>query len=262
MPTNQELFDRLDAALQEVVDKWRPQILAGHGKVTSTIKADKSPVSELDLSIEPDLKAAVMRVDPTLGFVGEEFGSEGDTERFVMCDPIDGSEQEERGMPGVRVMATLAEGKELKYTFVHDVLTNDTYTARSGEGAFCNGKPIKLSSRPPDRAWIELTCNQHLPISGELMNLLRNNCRGVRVTGDFTHTPQGRLEGHMYYQGAGSIWDWSPWALLIKEAGGKVANFGSDEFDFTNNCFLAAPVHIFDFLKPLIDDALREGGHL
>jgi fructose-1,6-bisphosphatase/inositol monophosphatase family enzyme len=253
-----EFLDNSEEAINTVMAAYRPTLLELSGSISHELKDDKTPVTQLDLEIESKLREALAGVDGTVGFEGEEHGIEGSRETFWLIDPIDGTEQFIRGIPAYRAMATLINDGEPQYAYVYDIAKDERYTARKGQGTLCNGQPARLSERPLERAFIELTANLNLEDTYKIIHAIRQHTRGVRMTADFTHTLQGRFEGHLYYKASGSFWDWSPWALLIKEAGGKVANFGSDNYDYKNPSFLAATPTVFDQLKPILDEVLKE----
>jgi myo-inositol-1(or 4)-monophosphatase len=252
-----EFLDRSELALNTVLGQYRPKLLELSGTVSHELKDDKTPVTQLGIELESSLRKALAEIDSSVGFEGEEHGIEGSREAFWLIDPIDGTEQFIRGIPAYRAMATLINNGEPQYAYVYDIAKDERYTARKGEGTLCNGQVVELSPRPLERAFIELTANLNLEDTYRIIHAVRQQTRGLRMTADFTHTLQGRFEGHLYYRASGSFWDWTPWALLIKEAGGKVANFGSDSFDYKNPNFLAATPQVFDELKPILDDVLR-----
>jgi myo-inositol-1(or 4)-monophosphatase len=257
MSVTDTLLDQSEAALISVMQEFRPRLLKANGVIGHELKADHSPVTELDLAIETAMTEALKAVDPTVGFEGEEHGIQGSRERFWLIDPIDGTEQFIRGLPAYRCMAVLVDEDELQYAFVYDVAKDERYTARKGQGAWCNGKPIKLSQRVTNRALIELLGDLALPETLRIISEMQSRIKGVRLSRDLSHTITGKFEGMLYYHANGSTWDWTPWALLIKEAGGKVANFGSDKYDYHDPNFLAAPAQVFDDLKPIIDKVLE-----
>lgn len=67
-------------------------------------KPDRSPVTDADKSTEQAIKAILKAERPQDGIIGEEFGSEGQTQRKWIIDPIDGTANYLRGVP---VWATL-----------------------------------------------------------------------------------------------------------------------------------------------------------
>lgn len=254
MSVSPEYLDSAQQALERVSDAFRPRLMESFGNISHTIKSDSTPVTTLDLEVETAIRKEFRKLDDSIGIVGEEHGEEGRSDKTWYIDPIDGTEQFIRGIPAFRIMATFVADGEIQYTYVNNVAKSEVYTARKDKGAYCNGNKLQVSDRPIERAWIEVIGNFELPELVTLIPVIRKATRGIRITGDFTHTPQGRFEGHLYYKAAGSLWDWTPWALLVREAGGKVANLGSDSYDYRNGSFLAAAPQVFDKLKPLIDE--------
>lgn len=242
--------------LDQVVQEFRPTLLESSGHTAHKIKGNNTPVTELDLAIEKRLRELLASLDASIGFVGEEHGSEGSDETFWFIDPIDGTEQFVRGIPAFRTMATLINDGAPVYAYVYDIPKGERYTARRGQGAFCNGSQLQVSDRPLSRCWTEFTCDLTLPEVGALLAPLRKSTRGTRITGDFTHTPQGRFDAHFFYHGTGGLWDWVPWALIIQEAGGRVENLFSTKYDYRNRDFLAANPIVFDELKAIIETTL------
>jgi len=258
MKVTDEYIAKAEAVLDAVVQEFSPTLLESSGHTAHKVKENNTPVTELDLAIEQRLRDLLAELDSGVGFFGEEHGREGSEETFWLIDPIDGTEQFVRGIPAFRTMAVLIDDGEPQYAYVYDIPKSERYTARRGQGAFCNGQKLQVSDRPLSRCWIEFTCDQTQPEVGLLMAPLRKATRGTRVTGDFTHTPQGRFEAHLFYHGTGGLWDWVPWALIIKEAGGRVENLFSTGYDYKNRNFLAANPVVFDELKAIVETTLKE----
>jgi len=256
MSVTPQYISDAEKILDQLVEEFRPTLLASAGTILHDIKGNNTPVTELDLAIEKRLRELLTHLDPSVGFQGEEHGNEGDDETFWLIDPIDGTEQFIRGIPAYRIMAVLISDGQPQYAYVFDVPKNERYTAVRGEGAYCNGTKLMVSDRPLKRSWTEFTCNLMLPEVGALIAPIRKATRGIRITGDFTHTPQGRLDAQLFYEGGGGLWDWVPWALMIKEAGGRVENLGSSDYDYRDGNFLAANPVIFDELKAIVEENL------
>lgn len=67
-------------------------------------KPDRSPVTDADRAAEIAIKQILKAHRPEDGIIGEEFGSEGQTKRKWIIDPIDGTANYLRGVP---IWATL-----------------------------------------------------------------------------------------------------------------------------------------------------------
>ncbi|WP_448005121.1 inositol monophosphatase family protein [Agromyces bauzanensis] len=62
-------------------------------------KPDRTPVTEADLAVERAIRERLAEARPGDGILGEEFGTEGDTTRQWIIDPIDGTANFLRGIP-------------------------------------------------------------------------------------------------------------------------------------------------------------------
>jgi len=78
--------------------------------------------------------------------VSEEVGRVGGTGLpLVVVDPIDGSLNAKRGIPFFSLSIAVAEGEtmdDVVFGFVHDFGSREEWTARRGEGAWLDGKPL------------------------------------------------------------------------------------------------------------------------
>jgi histidinol-phosphatase len=69
-----------------------------------TTKPDRTPVTDADQAVERAIRLMLAEQRPGDGILGEEFGTEGSTERQWIIDPIDGTAGFLRGIP---IWATL-----------------------------------------------------------------------------------------------------------------------------------------------------------
>jgi histidinol-phosphatase len=71
-------------------------------------KPDRTPVTEADLAVERAIRDRLAETSPGDGILGEEFGTEGDTTRQWIIDPIDGTANFLRGVPVWGTLISLA----------------------------------------------------------------------------------------------------------------------------------------------------------
>ncbi|WP_144877412.1 inositol monophosphatase family protein [Microbacterium sp. 1.5R] len=76
--------------------------------LTVSTKADNSHVTDADLATERAIREILSTERPADGVFGEEYGSEGDTHRQWIIDPIDGTANFLRGVPLWGTMIALA----------------------------------------------------------------------------------------------------------------------------------------------------------
>ena len=71
-------------------------------------KPDRTPVTEADLAVERAIRGRLADARPGDGILGEEFGTEGDSTRQWILDPIDGTANFLRGVPVWGTLIALA----------------------------------------------------------------------------------------------------------------------------------------------------------
>ncbi|MHB1172878.1 MAG: histidinol-phosphatase [Lacisediminihabitans sp.] len=94
-----ELADMADAIS---IDRFRAVDLV------VTTKPDLTPVSDADKAVESAIRAALQDSRAGDSILGEEFGTEGDSRRQWIIDPIDGTKNYVRGVPVWATLISLA----------------------------------------------------------------------------------------------------------------------------------------------------------
>jgi histidinol-phosphatase len=111
-------------------------------------KPDRSPVTEADRAVETHLASFVRARFPSARFFGEEHG--GDREqaaglRFVV-DPIDGTRAFLRGLPTWSILVGIELDRAPVAGIAYMPAAGDLFSAVRGEGAYANGRPVRLSA--------------------------------------------------------------------------------------------------------------------
>lgn len=258
MNFTKDFFTQAQEVIEGVFRSYRDELIQKSGKIDTELKSDKTVVTELDVKIEKDLRTKLASFDSTIGIQGEELGIEGGRDTYWLLDPIDGTDSFVRGIPLFRNIATLIDNGEPVFTLVYRPSTNELFLAADGEGTYRNGKQVNIGNRPLARSTIDIMGRLDDPQVQSIINKIHPKLGGVRRTSDFLSVVQGQLDGQLSLNSKAGPWDFAPRALLIKEAGGKVANIGSDSYDFTVPNFLATNPIIFDNLMSLIVEALKK----
>uniref|UniRef100_UPI003592FA45 inositol monophosphatase family protein n=1 Tax=Aquiflexum sp. TaxID=1872584 RepID=UPI003592FA45 len=149
-----------------------------------------------------------------------------------IIDPLDGTTNFIHGLPIFSVSIGLRYLDEIVIGVVYEINFHECFYAMKGHGAFCNGKPIKVSSVKslsesliatgfPYSAFSQI--DAYLDVLKELMR----KCHGVRRLGsaaiDLCYVACGRVEGFFEYDL--KPYDVAAGALIVKEAGGAVNDF-------------------------------------
>ncbi|XP_047330663.1 inositol monophosphatase 3 isoform X2 [Impatiens glandulifera] len=225
-------------------------------------------VTETDKACEDLIFNHLKQHFPDHKFIGEEttaaYGvSELTDEPTWIVDPLDGTTNFVHGFPFVCVSIGLTIGKVPVVGVVFNPIMNELFTGISGEGAFLNGNPIKVSSQSElvkallcaeagtkrDKATLDATTNR--------INNLLAKVRSIRMCGscalDLCGVACGRID--LFYEvGFGGPWDVAGAAVIVKEAGGSVFDPSGGEFDITAQRVAATNYE----LKSLFIKALQE----
>jgi myo-inositol-1(or 4)-monophosphatase len=158
-----------------------------------------------------------------LRIVSEELGTYGDGPITVVVDPIDGSQNSERGIPYFALSIAVAEGEtmdDVVFGYVYDFGSGEEWTATKGGGAFLNGEP--LTENPKD--FVEIIHVEATKASGvadRLPHLVPIVDR-VRIMGalaiSLCHLAAGRTDAVVSLKGARAV-DIAAGQLLVRERG-------------------------------------------
>jgi histidinol-phosphatase len=217
-------------SLADVADEITMRHFRSHSLEVET-KADLTPVSAADREAEEALRAAIGRDRPGDAVVGEEFGSagEGGEARWIL-DPIDGTRHYVRGIPLWATLIALERGGSLAAAVASAPALGTRWWAARGDGAFANGRPIRVSSV----ATVEEASFSHAGVRsfdkhglGAGLRALSERAWMERAYGDFWQhmlVAEGRLE--FAIEAVVNLWDLAPVQLIVEEAGGRFTDFG------------------------------------
>ncbi|WP_027948737.1 inositol monophosphatase family protein [Haliea salexigens] len=210
-------------------------------------------VSDVDRNAEREIIYHLRKAYPEHAILGEESGLSGDenAEYRWVIDPLDGTTNFLRGIPHYAVsIACLYRGK-LEHAVIVDPVRREEFTASRGRGAQLNGRRIRVSSRTSlDGALLGTGipfkdhCDQHLGAYSKSLEVLAGQCAGIRRAGaaslDLAYVAAGRLDA--FWEIGLAQWDMAAGALLVREAGGLVADInGSDNYLESGNIVCGNP---------------------
>lgn len=194
-------------------------------------KSETDFVTNVDVTVQETLKAQLASLAPEIQFMGEEQdNSRLDWSRPCwILDPVDGTTNLIHSFQHSAVSLALSEAGQILFGVVYNPYSGECFTARRGQGAFCNGSPIRVSGA--DRLEDSLLCAGTVPGRRELadkafcqMRNLYNVCQDIRRTGcaslDLCWVACGRLDGYveLFLQ----PWDYAAGLLIVNEAGGRI----------------------------------------
>ncbi len=198
-------------------------------------KPDSSYVTDADRSVEERLRAILLRHRPEDAIIGEEFGTEGSSNRTWIIDPIDGTANYLRGIPIWASLIALRVGGRFETSVVSAPALSRRWWAQLGSGAFTSefdGKTRTLGvSKVRELAESSMSYNslQLWDQAGkldELVSLSRKIWR-TRAFGDFLsymYLAEGSLEAVSEHDL--KLYDIAALVPIVEEAGGRFTALG------------------------------------
>jgi myo-inositol-1(or 4)-monophosphatase len=170
--------------------------------------------------------------------VSEELGERrfGEGHLRLVLDPIDGSMNAKRGVPFFAVSLAVADGPtmgDVFFGYVFDFGTHEEWTARRGEGAFLDGKPL---DGPGPKEAIEMLAFEATTtdlVAAQIPDMVGLADR-TRVMGSLAlslcHLAGGRMDAVCSLKPARSV-DIAAAQLLVRERGLAIDLPDSPPFD-------------------------------
>lgn len=115
------------------------------GRFDSWTKDHASPVTEVDIRLDHELKSRLLAARPAYGWLSEEQkddGSRHHAPRTFIVDPIDGTRGFIKGDDSWCVSVALVEGSVPVAGVIHAPARNETLVAARGCGSFLNGSRL------------------------------------------------------------------------------------------------------------------------
>ncbi len=233
------------AYLRKILKKTLPVIreagkiaLSMAGKLNIRYKGKINPVTNADKKTEKFLTENLKKIG-NFGFLCEENTVTEIAPVMWVIDPIDGTVNYSHGLHFWSVSVALVEKTKpiLGVTFIPAM--NEIFYAVKGEGAFLNGKRIRVSyAKNMERALITTGFPYYVwEKTGRVMRLFRKFLRasqGIRRPGsatiDMAYVACGRFDG--FWEEGLYPWDVAAGKIIIEEAGGKVTDYAGKDILF------------------------------
>jgi len=264
----------LITVMQRAVRKAAPRLRRDFGEVEQLQVSKKGPgdfVSMADKRAEQTIVEELRSARPDWGLLLEEGGEiEGDPSkpRWIV-DPIDGTTNFLHGIPHFAISIAVQERGpgskgEISHGMVYQPITDETYWAEKGRGAWLQDRRLRVSGRRYlDEALIG-TGIPHLGRGsteswGKIFAAVAPEVCGIRRFGaaslDLAWVAAGRMDG--FWEDDLDIWDTAAGVLLIKEAGGFITDYRGSDRSFERREYLAANGELHSKLHKLVAGALR-----
>lgn len=211
-------------------------------------------VTYVDKTAEKELVEKLKEIMPDAGFITEEKTETktGEVYNWII-DPLDGTTNYIHGLLPVAISVALQKNNETILGIVYEIGFEECFYATKNNGAFLNGKKIKVTET--DKVSKSLIATgfpyydyERLSQFMETLQFFMKNSHGLRRLGsaatDLVYVACGRLEA--FYEYSLSAWDVAAGALIVEEAGGEVCDFdGGNNYLFGRE-IIATNNNIFD----------------
>jgi myo-inositol-1(or 4)-monophosphatase len=190
-------------------------------------------VTEVDEACEALIVKALGQERPHDAILAEEGGGsdrDGAEWRWII-DPLDGTTNYAHGYPRFCVSIGIERNDERELGVIYDPLLDELYTAVRGEGAFLNGRRLRVSGELDFGAALLATgfaydIRKSLEDNLNHFALVIKQARAVRRDGsaalDLCYVAAGRFDG--FWEMKLHPWDVAAGLLIVEEAGGAISD--------------------------------------
>lgn len=213
-------------------------------------KGEIDLVTDSDIGAEEIIIKSLKKAYPKHRILAEEtMGQEQIPEKGYcwIIDPLDGTTNYAHGYPLFAVSIALEYNGEIILGVAYNPLLNELFTAELGKGALLNGKRIHVSSEknisrallatgfPYD---IRRDSKTNLSYFSRFQLKAQNIRRDGSAVLNLCYTACGRFDG--FWELKLKPWDTASGFLIVKEAGGKVTDFGGKGYSIYKKEILAS----------------------
>jgi myo-inositol-1(or 4)-monophosphatase len=201
-----------------------------------SVKGPADFVSKADHNAEKVVHGELSKARPTYGFLMEEGGEikGSDGQHRWIIDPLDGTTNFLHGIPLFAVAIALQRGEEIVAAVIYNPIMEELFVAEKGAGAWLDDKKrLRVAGRKhlADAVvctGIKVTGTDNDALHLRQLGQIAPAVAGIRRTGsacsDLAWLAAGRFDG--FWESRLSPWDVAAGALMIREAGGMISDFG------------------------------------
>ena len=240
-------------------------LIRDFGEIENLQVSTKGPgdfVSSADKRTEKIIIEELQKAHPDYGIITEESGliNKSNTKNRWIIDPIDGTTNFLNGIPHFAISIGYEEEYEIKCGVIFDPIKNEMFVAEKGNGAYLNNSRIRVSNKkklndallvtggPKQSSKIkEEIFSEYVKLSNSVLSPIRKFGSAAL---DVAYVSCGRFDG--YWQRELKYWDIAAGIIILKEAGGFIDFFETDEAAPLKKNILASNSNIHSELKDLI----------
>ncbi len=239
-------------------------LIRDYGEIENLQVSTKGPgnfVSSADKRTEKILIEELQKAHPDYGIITEESGlinKSNDKNRWII-DPIDGTMNFLNGIPQFAISVGYEEENEIKCGVIFNPIMNEFFCAEKGNGAYLNNSRIRVSNKKKIQDALLVTggpeqtskikdkiFSEYIKVSKHVSNVRKFGSAAL----DMAYVACGRFDG--YWQRELNYWDIAAGIIILKEAGGFIDFFETDNKDSLKKNILASNSNIHNQLSDLI----------
>jgi len=229
-------------------------------------KGDASPVTEADRECERAIRETLLEAFPDHAIYGEEYGHRGDSRCIWLVDPIDGTRSFIRGLEFWSVQIALMIDGELVLGVSAAPPFNETAWAVAGQGAWLDGKPLKVADDGDDDSHDNTDLDAMDLSLGNIRTLAKGPGwdkvgelvrRAARTRGYGDFYPYHRLAAgglDAVIESDVNILDIAALTVIVCEAGGRVTELTGAPIGLETTTILAATPKLHERLVSFLND--------
>lgn len=218
-------------------------------------------VTRVDTTAESRLVNGLLKIIPDSGFITEE--GTNNTKGMIfnwVIDPLDGTTNFIHGLPPFAISVALMQDNEIVTGVIYEMGLDECFYAWKDGKAFLNGKEIKVTKAAAINDSLIATGfpYQNYEYMDDFMQTVKyfmENSHGLRRLGsaatDIAYVACGRFEG--FYEYGLNPWDIAAGVIILKQAGGKVADFRGGENYLFGREIIATNANVFDEFLAVIN---------
>lgn len=223
-----------------------------------SVKGPGDYVTAADKKTEKTLRDLLSKARPTYGFLGEEGGEHkgSDPDHRFIIDPIDGTTNFMHSVPFFAITVALQKKDEIIAGVTYNPISDELFHAEKGQGAFLNNKRLRVAGRKDLHEALVCCGIPHRGRKGHADNraeiaMVQAKAVGIRRFGcislELAWIAAGRLDA--FWERGMNPWDIAAGMLLVKEAGGFVADMDSEANPLTTGNIVAANADLLPQIK-------------
>ena len=232
-----------------------------------SLKGPANFVTAADRRAEETLYAELRKARPNYGFLGEEGGRRGGSDKTHtwIVDPLDGTTNFLHGIAQFAISIGLERDGTIVAGVVYNPVSDELFTAERGKGAFVNDRRLRVAARQRLTDTV-IACGLPHHGRGDLalglreLGAVQDRVAGLRRFGaaalDLAHVAAGRFDG--YWERNLSPWDMAAGILLVREAGGFVSDIDGGDAMFAKRHIVAGNEAVHRQLQTLLQAATKD----